>query len=133
MNVYSSLLFLHGHVADARLAAALSHAAPVDVQPARHPPGAASGHPTAQRTHPWREPMNLFKSLWYLGGLQSIDLRIGDDEEESYGRSYGNRLASERLFGKPAAKTARCRVAAPARGATLATDSPVGCVAGNCG
>ena len=50
--------------------------------------------------------MNLFKSLWLLGGLQSIDSRVGDEEEPAFGPTYGNRLASERTFG-PVPREAR--------------------------
>ena len=46
-------------------------------------------------------PMNLFKSLWLLGGLQSIDLRVGEEDELAFGPTYGNDLASRRTFGKP--------------------------------
>jgi len=44
--------------------------------------------------------MNLFKSLWLLGGLESIDFRVGDEEEHPYGQTYGNDIASQRVFGK---------------------------------
>ena len=46
------------------------------------------------------EPMNLFKSLWLLGGLESIDLRVSEAEEHPYGQTYGNDVASQRVFGK---------------------------------
>ena len=72
--------------------------------------------------------MNFFKSLVYLGGLESMDSRIGE-EEESFGQTYGNRVASERVFGKPAANAFHRRVVAVARDAT----APVDCVAGGCG
>ena len=44
--------------------------------------------------------MNLFKSLWLLGGLESIDLRVSEEEERPYGQTYGNDVASRRVFGK---------------------------------
>ena len=44
--------------------------------------------------------MNLFKSLWLLGGLESIDLRVSEEEEHPYGQTYGNDVASKRVFGK---------------------------------
>lgn len=50
--------------------------------------------------------MNLFKSLWLLGGLQSIDSRVGEEDEPAFGPTYGNRLASERVFG-PAPRETR--------------------------
>ena len=55
---------------------------------------------------PEESSMNLFKSLWLLGGLQSIDSRVGDEDELPFGQTYGNRVASERTFG-PAPREAR--------------------------
>jgi hypothetical protein len=81
--IWKDLLFLHGHVADPQLAASLARD---DTPPS--PPRSTGA-----------SPMNLFKSLLYLGGLESIDLRIGE-EEEAFGRTYGNRLASDRTFGR---------------------------------
>ena len=72
--------------------------------------------------------MNFFKSLVYLGGLESIDSRIGE-EEETYGQTYGNRLASERTFGKPAPKPFHRRVVPIARD----NAAPIECVVGGCG
>ena len=46
------------------------------------------------------DTMNLFKSLWLLGGLESIDLRVSEAEEHPYGQTYGNDIASQRVFGK---------------------------------
>lgn len=69
-RIFTDLLSLHGHPAD-----------PV--------PTSLEG-----------TSMNLFKSLWLLGGLQSIDLRVGDDDEPTFGPTYGNDLASKRIFGK---------------------------------
>lgn len=59
--------------------------------------------------------MNLFKSLWLLGGLESIDLRVGEDEERPYGQTYGNDVASRRLFGnaRPASGEANVLPRAP--------------------
>ena len=42
--------------------------------------------------------MNLFRSLMYLGGLEPINPRIEDPDDE-FGPTYGNRIASRRLFG----------------------------------
>jgi hypothetical protein len=86
-RLYKDLLFLHGHVADPRLGVELG--APQEQTP-------ASPETSREGT-----TMNLFKSLWLLGGLQSIDLRVGEEEEAPFGQTYGNRLASERSFGKP--------------------------------
>lgn len=114
MSMYRNLLFLHGHVADPDLAMALA-TDPV-----------APSHP-----HLWRAPMNLFKSLLYLGGLESMDSRIGE-EEEAFGRTYGNRVASEHVFGKPGAK-ARPSAAVVRRNAQAGVVDTAGCVAGGCG
>ena len=75
-----------------------------------------------------RDPRTRFKSLLYLGGLESIDSRIGE-EEEAFGPTYGNRIASERTFGKSAPEPFHRRVVPVARNAS----APLGCVAGSCG
>ena len=61
---------------------------------------ALNGHPADPVPAPrgQEEPMNLFKSLWLLGGLESIDLRVSEAEE--YGQTFGNDVASRRFFGK---------------------------------
>lgn len=126
MSLYRDLLFLHGHIADPRLAAALSAPAASTA-----PPSIPQQRPTAGE-HPRRHPMDLFKSMLYLGGLQSIDSRIGE-EDERFGPTYGNRVASARAFGKPAAGASARRVV-PARRRTPATPRvDTGCVTGNCG
>ena len=102
MRPYKDLLFLHGHVADPRLALELSAAQVADPDPA----------PNSNTQSAWREPMTLFKSLLYLGGLESIDSRIGE-EEEAFGQTYGNRLASERSFGKSSDNQRDARVRKP--------------------
>lgn len=125
MSLYRDLLFLHGHIADPRLAAALSA------------PAAATAPATTPQQRPVagedtrRHPMDLFKSVLYLGGLQSIDSRIGE-EEERFGPTYGNRVASERAFGKPAPAFHR-RVVPVARRKIAAVAADSGCVAGACG
>ena len=75
--------------------------------------------------------MDLFKSVLYLGGLQSIDSRIGE-EEERFGPTYGNRVASARAFGKPTPAFHR-RVVPVARRAVATVAADTGCVAGSCG
>ena len=100
MNVYSSLLFLHGHIADPALAASLAAPARAGDAPAPRP-----------RRHAMNDTF-FFKSLLYLGGLESIDSRIGE-EEEAFGPTYGNRVASARAFGKRAAVEAFHRPVAP--------------------
>ena len=138
MSLYSDLLFLHGHIADPRLALALSTASPAQASS----PGPATGigiaptpvintaadMPAGPAAAARRDPMTLFKSPLYLGGLESIDSRIGE-EEEAFGPTYGNRIASERTFGKPATEPFHRRVVQVARNAS----APLGCVAGGCG
>ena len=77
----AGLLFLHGHIADPDLAATL----------------AAS----QDRTSPTpRSPaMDLFKSLMYLGG-RPMHPGHNLDLDEPFEPSFGNRVASERLFGR---------------------------------
>lgn len=82
-RIWQDLLFLDGHVADPRLALALAEE-PV-------PPSAS---PRNRST-----AMNFFKSLMYLGGLEDLNLRINEDGTP-YGPTYGNRVASEHVFGK---------------------------------
>ena len=89
-SLYKDLLFLHGHVADPVLAQALSIPAP------------------ARAARPRSNAMNFFKSLMYLGGLESVDLRINEDGSPY--RGYGNRVASEQAFGPR-----QHQAAAPAR------------------
>jgi len=79
--LYKDLIFLHGHVADPALAVALATTTPSRA---------------AARTR--STPMNFFKSLMYLGGLESVDLRVNEDGSP-FGPTYGNRLASEQFFG----------------------------------
>ena len=84
-RIFKDLMFLHGHVADPRLGVELA----TDGQAIDTPDSASEG-----------SSMNLFKSLWLLGGLQSIDLRVGEEDEAPFGQTYGNRRASERTFGR---------------------------------
>jgi len=126
MNLYSNLLFLHGHIADTQLASDLAEAQAAAPEPAA---GTGAARITTTNTPSVRrDPMTLFKSLLYLGGLESIDSRIGE-EEESFGPTYGNRVASERTFGKPTPDSRHRRVVPVAHNAS----APLGCVAGGCG
>jgi hypothetical protein len=83
-RLFKDMLFLHGHVADARLGAELAK-------------DAASPTPGTSHEDSF---MNLFKSFWLLGGLASIDPRVADDEAQPFGPTYGNQRASERIFGR---------------------------------
>lgn len=105
-SLYKDLLFTHGHVADPALAVSLSR-------------------PTPDRVAPTRSPaMNFFKSLMYLGGLESLDTRIHEprapEAGDAFGPTYGNAVASRQVFGAPKAES-RPRDTAP-RGAL-----PAGC------
>ena len=110
MNVYKNLMFLHGHFAHPR--------------DADGPPAPAAQPTPTPRTAPRTDAltalrsttMNLFKSLMYLGGLESVSLRI-DEPDDAFGPTYGNRVAAERSFGRapaapaplpPAPERSRC-------------------------
>lgn len=93
MSIATDLLFLHGHIVDPQLARELA---------AEQPPHTNSHPESPMKT----SPTQLFKSLWYLGGLDDLDPRIGLDEE-AYGPTFGNRLASRRAFATYARQTAR--------------------------
>lgn len=41
--------------------------------------------------------MSIFKSLWYLGGLDSIDPRISANEA-AFGQTYGSRVVARKAF-----------------------------------
>jgi hypothetical protein len=97
MSIATDLLFLHGHIADPHLARELAATRPPHTNP--HPESPMKTFPT-----------NLFKSLWYLGGLDDLDPRA-DLGDEAYGPSYGNRIASRRAFDTYARRRER-RVAA---------------------
>ena len=103
MSIATDLLFLHGHIADPQLARELAAA------PSPH----TNPHPESPMK---TSPNQLFKSLWYLGGLDDLDPRIGLDET-AYGPTYGNRLASRRSFAsyarQPGRRPERRRAAKP--------------------
>jgi hypothetical protein len=109
-RLFKDLLSLQGHDTDLRLG----------VEPAK------DQAPQATPESPLEGAMNLFKSLWLLGGLESVSLRVGEDDEMAFGPTYGNELASQRVFGKrfeaeaddavvyaPRAKAPRAKHAAP--------------------
>jgi len=79
MNL-SGLLFLHGHIADAALGSALATPA-------------ASSAPS-----PRSAPMDLFKSVMYLGG-RPMHAGHNYDLEEPFEPEFGNRVATRRVFG----------------------------------
>ena len=101
MSIATDLLFLHGHIVDPQLARDL----------------ATTQTPRKNPESPMKtSPNQLFKSLWYLGGLDDLDPRIGL-EEEAYGPTFGNRLASRRAFdtyARQPVRHAERRVAAKA-------------------
>jgi len=109
-RLFKDLLSLQGHDTDSRLG----------VEPAK------DQAPQATPESPLEGAMNLFKSLWLLGGLESVSLRVGEDDEMAFGPTYGNDIASQRVFGKrfkaesddavvyaPRAKAPRVKHAAP--------------------
>ena len=105
MSIANDLLFLHGHIAEPRLARELA----AEQTP---PP-----HPEHDMKTTLKSTLNpLFKGLWYLGGLDDLDPRIGLDET-AYGPTYGNRLASRRSFAsyarQPGRRPERRRAAKP--------------------
>lgn len=102
MTLFKSLLFLHGYIADPQLASELAEP------------------PQATTITQWRKTMHFFKSLLYLGGLGSITSRVGE-EEEAFGPTYGNRIASEQKFGKPSF------VPAQPQSPKFARQEPLGC------
>ena len=122
MNLYKSLLFLHGHVADPALARSLADSADGAADDAKTVDNAtaedadtdgaslARSSTVAARTpfaRPRRTSPGFFGSLWYLGGLDDIDPRIGDNGE-AYTPKYGRRRESSRRFGvvaSPGAET----------------------------
>ena len=99
MSFATDLLFLHGHIADAQLARRLA--------------ATPSPHPNPRPESPMKtSPNPLFKSLWYLGGLDDLDPRIGLGEE-AYGPSFGNRVASRRAFETYARRRERRNATTP--------------------
>jgi hypothetical protein len=99
MNLYKSLLFLHGHVADVDLARSLGDAGDAPSAPASPSP--------AKRAFkaPRRDTPGFFGSLWYLGGLDDLDPRIGE-HGEAYAPKYGRRGDPLRRFGAAASPAA---------------------------
>ena len=84
MQLFTSQLFLHGYIADPALAASLAD----DL-------AAGSAHHPVSRSH----AMDLFKSLMYLGG-RPMHAGHNYDLDEPFEPSFGNRVATERVFGK---------------------------------
>jgi len=101
MSIATDLLFLHGHIADPQLARELAATQAPHTNPNPHPESPMNASPT-----------QLFKSLWYLGGLDDLDPRIGLDEE-AYGPTFGNRLAARRAFETYARRRERREAAKP--------------------
>lgn len=105
MNIYTGLLFQHGHIADARLAVSLAtarsesddaepRAASHRGMPLRSSRG--TGRDPSQ-PEPRRQAMNLFQTLMFLGGRPMI-AGHNDDIDEPFPQTYGNRAASKRMF-----------------------------------
>ena len=120
--MYKDQFFLNGHVADPQLAVSLTAPSTAHATPRT---GSTVGNTPVST--PWSTAMNFFKSLMYLGGLESADLRLEDDASP-FRPTYGNRVASEAVFGKRAAQpAARERRASTDRRATPASALPAGC------
>jgi len=83
-RLFKDLLSLHGDLADSRLGVELAQDQATQATP----------------ESPLEGAMNLFKSLWLLGGLESVSLRVGEEDEMAFGPTYGNEIASQRVFGK---------------------------------
>jgi hypothetical protein len=101
MNIATQMLFLHGHVADPKLAVELAA-----------PPSPHSGENPNPDLSMETFPSRLLESLWYLGGLDDLEPRIGLDED-TYGPSFGNRIASRRAFDTYARRRERRNAAKP--------------------
>ena len=119
-SIWKDLVFLHGHIADPQLALSLSASAPTVASSAAEP--SRKRNTDENRS----TPMNFFKSLMYLGGLESKD-PWALDTEDTFGPTYGNRIASEQAFGKPEKATTTRR--APARESVCLPD---GAALGGC-
>ena len=101
MNLYKSLLFLHGHVADVDLARSLADAGDAPSAPA----GRAPAKRAFARTR--RDSPGFFGSLWYLGGLDDINPRIGE-HGEAYAPKYGRRRMAPRFDVTASPNTGAC-------------------------
>lgn len=93
MTFYKDQLFLHGYFVHPRDVDD-AHDAPPVAPPATPTPPRTDASTTLRST-----TMNLFKSLMYLGGLESVSSRI-DEPDDDFGPTYGNRAAAERRFGR---------------------------------
>ena len=105
MNIWSGLLFLDGHIADAGLARSL-----LPIRAAREqdddlvaPRSDTPSHATRRARrgtfphHLRRQTMRLFQTLMYLGG-RPMTAGHNYDIEEPFPQAYGNRIASDRMF-----------------------------------
>jgi hypothetical protein len=105
MNIYTGLLFLHGHIADAGLAASLAADEPAKTDAGSRSPARRAAPSRPVRTpdhhgflsHPRRPVMRLFQTLMFLGG-RPMTAGHNDDIDEPFPQAYGNRVASERAF-----------------------------------
>ena len=105
MNIYTGLLFQHGHIADARLAVSLAKArsepddADDEATALRDAPSRANRGASRDPSHhqPRRQTMNLFQTLMFLGG-RPMTAGHNDDIDEPFPQTYGNRAASKRMF-----------------------------------
>jgi hypothetical protein len=102
MKLWTNLLFLHGHIADASLATELAgQETPADSDQA---PRTHTQHRTASRQHAdsWRTKMaGLLHNLEYLGG-RPMTAGHNDDIEEPFPWSVGT-ASKRRARSKPCA------------------------------
>lgn len=118
MNFAKDLLFLHGHITDPRSLdtppAAAGHTSPGMAVPAAVPPETAPRAATTVRqagaaacAAPDRlaptlrrlaAPARYFNGLLPLAALSPLASRAGSGQSV-FGQSYGNRVASHRVFG----------------------------------
>lgn len=111
MNFAQDLLFLHGHITDPRSLDAPASTRPAGrpAAPAARPPAVAKpggdvvcAAPAPDRLAPALR--RLHAPLRFFGGLLPLAPLAprADDRSMRFGHSYGNALASRRLFGGPA-------------------------------
>lgn len=105
MKLWTSLLFLHGHIADASLATDLAgKEAPAGTgeAPRTRTPHRAEPRLHADRKHWKASAARLLRNFEYLGG-RPMTAGHNDDIEEPFPRSVGAASAKRRAISKPCA------------------------------
>jgi hypothetical protein len=99
MKLWTSLLFLHGHVAEPSLARTLAGDGAAAEAPA--PPARAHAGSARRRAHPRAGVVaRLLRNLEYLGG-RPMTAGHNDDIEEPFPQSAGTASAPRRAQSKP--------------------------------